>query len=161
MSTFSLSLHYVSFYIPTEHIESIVCLVDSLKEEIIKYGENKRIANAETATYINKEKEQYKCLWTDNESKRMIQELETAIFKINPELEKIYMESMNRIIQEETDKALEEYINSTRLSVKTLQEKYPKLFDETGEFTEEGIQLIMSLINQYAPDMANNEIKKR
>ena len=47
------------------------------------------------------------------------------------------------------------------LSVKTLQEKYPKLFDETGEFTEEGIQLIMSLINQYAPDMANNEIKKR
>lgn len=152
---------YVSFYIPTEHIESIVCLVDPLKEEIIKYGENKRIANAETATYINKEKEQYKCLWTDNESKRMIQELETAIFKINPELEKIYMESMNRIIQEETDKALEEYINSTRLSVKTLQEKYPKLFDETGEFTEEGIQLIMSLINQYAPDMANNEIKKR
>ena len=147
-----------------EDINNIINLCEPLVDYTNKNGFNKPISFTADTKIIAVGKQLFdadkKYVENDENAIDMASRIQAYIFEKYPEVEKLHDESIYRIKQEEDALEREQEDIFNDLSINTLKEKYPSLFDENGEFKKESIKLIMSLIDEYAPQIENNGPQK-
>ena len=161
-------------YVPEEEIEEIINAVTPLKKETEKFGIkpdnsfynryyklSRKEISEEYPVDIGKEMfGEHLYLCSDDTCLELIANLENFILTKYPEFKVTYENAKNIVDAEKERAALEEQEWFDSLSINTLKENYPLLFDENGEFTKEAIKTIGNLIDEHAPNYVNRKKKK-
>ena len=161
---------YLYIDVPEEEIEEIINAATPLKKEAEKfgikpnmsfYGLSRKERSEEYPVRISKEMiGDSLVLCSDDTCLELIANLESFILTKYPEFKVAYEYSKKIVDAEKERAALEEQEWFDSLSINTLKENYPLLFDENGEFTKEAIKTIGSLIDEHAPNYVNRKKKK-
>ena len=137
--------------LPAEDIEKVCEIVAPLKEYAEAYGFDTTYGHPRhQVTYAPSQYDSSKYLDDDSKAVTMAVSIETYLFERFPAMREMYDESVRGVTQKEQEAAAEKQRMFDELSLDTLRQKYPTLFDENGDFTKEGIQLIMNLIDNHA-----------
>ncbi len=146
-----------------------VVLSEKEKEEVlsrynqlIKYAKEEGIESySEFANLTIKDGADFRIsLGDDRDAFIMVQDIETIIMEKHPELIAKYELAVEAINQKEQKAEEAKQAELDGLSINSLKEKYPSMFDANGEVKKESISLIMTLIDTYAPNLAKQAAPK-
>ena len=148
----------VDYIVPPEDIETVVGLVAPLKAYAEEYGFDNPLGYPNhQITFAESIFGKTRYLDDDSKSIKMAADLEAYFFGKNSELKTVYDESVREITQREQSEDDEKQRMFDELSLDTIRNAYPAMFDENGNFTKESIQLLMNLLGQYTSSAIKGE----
>ena len=144
---------YIGIVLSEEEKEPVISKYNQLKEYAKESGIDYYTNGFENVSVVDGTNFKM-VLGNDYDALNYAHEIEKVIMDKHPEIYEKYKLAIEFIEQNEKEskqKGLDD------LSISTLKEKYPVLFDANGELKKESISLIMTLIDTYVPKLSKQE----
>ena len=138
--------------LPEEEEDEVIDLFADVEQYAMEYGSEMPVGSARSpraGVIVGSPMDIGSYFISDDKSYEMAYRVEDHILGKHPELKPFLGISKEYVDRKEQEEAEAKKAAFDSLSINTLKEKYPVLFDENGEFKKEAIQFIISLIDNF------------